>query len=105
MSRKQGPDGSMHDTRTGKMVEDLYPPALPRDGDVPFQWGDIDPSLLARAVDAVTERGHAISFAKNRASTAGCITILAGAERPKYWAEDLAEAERVLIALINLKPI
>jgi len=105
MSRKQGPDGSMHDTRTGRSVEPLYPAAVRNGNEEPFQWGDVDASLQARANDAVTDRGHAISYAKNRAGTVGCITILAGPERPKYWVESISEAERVLIALINLTPI
>lgn len=61
-----------------------------------FDWNEVDHGLLARAVDTVTKRGHAISFALNRSGTTGCVTILAGDERPKYYCETLDEADDLL---------
>lgn len=69
--------------------------------DASFNWGDVDSALLARTIDAVTARGHAISFSRSRPGTAGSITILAGAARPHWWVDTEAEAEALLIKLLN----
>lgn len=103
MGVKQSKDGSFVNAASGRATGVTYPTTVESDPAESFQWGDVSGDVLARTIDAVTERGHAISFAVNRPRTAGCITILAGEARPKYYPQDVAEAERILIAITNAR--
>lgn len=99
---RQAKDGSFPKpvVRDGAVVR--YPQAaLTRNADT-FRWSDVDGKLLSRAVDCITARGHAVSYALNRAGTCGCITILAGSERPKYYCETVGDAEATLLMLCEL---
>lgn len=98
MSR-QGPDGETVKKSGVRGGGYTYPALKPVSADALFDWGEVDGKVLARAVACITSRGHAVSYALNRSGTCGCITILAGAERPKYYVESVDEAERVLNAL------
>lgn len=76
--------------------------AAPTAEDHPFGWGDVNPSLIGWAIQAVTSDGAAISFAVNRAGTGGSITLLIGAPMPiKYYVKTITEAEAVLNTLIG----
>lgn len=66
-----------------------------------FAWQDVDPELIRYAITVVTDRGDAISFAVNRNRTAGSITILAGAERPRFYVNTVVEANALLTQIIQ----
>jgi hypothetical protein len=101
MSRKQGPDGGMYNTATGKGESfDYGQGEVVSTGDR-FDWGNVDSLLLQRAVDAVTSRGHSISFAVNYTHTSGSITILAGDQRPKWTGLSEQQAEERLKLLVG----
>lgn len=101
MSRKQGPDGSTFNTKTGRAVEYDYGQSTAVNADDHFDWGNVDSLLLSRAVDAVTQRGHSISFAVNYNSTAGSITILAGDRKPKWTGLSEEQATERLKLLVG----
>lgn len=71
------------------------------DGGARFTWGDVDGELIGHAIMAVTRNGDAISFAVNRNSTAGSVTILSGADRPRYYADSVTEAHALLTQIIQ----
>lgn len=99
----QGPDGEMHPSRkkaAPKKIAYPEPPTTYVQGT--FDWGDIDGGLLARAVGRITSRGDAVSYAANRSGTQGSITILSGAERPRYTFTSIEDAERWIQALLDL---
>lgn len=100
MSRRQGPDGDTVDTRGPRSSTFVYSAPVRSAADSDFAWGNVDQHFLQRAVDAVTGRGHSISFAVNYRRTAGTITILAGSERPKWTDLTEEQALEVLKTLI-----
>jgi hypothetical protein len=99
MARKQGPDGNFVDTRTGRADRVAYPAPAVIQTSEPFEWGDVPGDVLADAIGAVTARGHAISFAVNRSHSAGCVTVLAGEDRPKWYPQSTGEAVQLLMAI------
>lgn len=96
MSRRQGPDGDQVDAGQPRRTSFVYDAPTSGPAEDAFNWGNVDSVYLQRAIDAVTSRGHSISFAKNYRQTAGTITILAGNDRPKWTDLTEAAAEDVL---------
>lgn len=99
---RQAKDGSFPQAVARKGAVVVYPQAAPTRNTDTFRWSDVDGKLLSRAVDCITARGHAVSYALNRAGTCGCITVLAGSERPKYYCETVGDAEATLLMLAEL---
>lgn len=99
---RQAKDGSFPQSAARNGAGVKYPQTAPALKTDTFRWSDVDGKLLSRAVDCITARGHAVSYALNRAGTCGCITILAGSERPKYYCETVGDAEATLLMLCEL---
>lgn len=99
---RQAKDGSFAKPTQAGAKQVAYPQSAQARPVDTFRWGDVDGSLLARSVECITARGHAVSYALNRNGTCGCITILAGAERPKYYCENVEQAEATLLMLCEL---
>jgi hypothetical protein len=81
--------------------QELFP-APHTEGPGAWRWTNLRPGLMAEAADAANMNGDAISFATNRAQTAGSITLLTGGDRPKKWVNTYDEAEQLLDSLIEM---
>lgn len=62
-------------------------------------WFSVNPEKVADAVGQVAANGDAISFAQARNGTWLSVTILAGAERPRWTAYSAAEMDAFLDAI------
>ena len=101
MNKRQAPDGSF--PGDGKKSGSPYSQLTTfLDKDTEFSWGDVDGELIRLTLEVVTRRGDAISFAVNRNRTAGSVTILSGADRPRWYAETVTEANALLTQIIQL---
>jgi len=100
MPNRQQKDGSFASDKpkSGSPYSELSAFLIP---DTEFSWGSVDGELIRYAIEAVTRRGDAISFAVNRTRTAGSVTILAGAERPRWYVQNVTEASALLTQLIQ----
>lgn len=99
----QGPDGSMHRSRAARTpTKKPYPEPTQELVQGSFDWGDVDGRLLAGALGCVTARGDAMSYAANRSRTQGSITILSGADRPRYTFASVQAAEEWLQAVMDI---
>jgi hypothetical protein len=101
MPKKQGPDGSMFDTETGKVDGSIYGEAGTVEPDDPFDWGNVDSVLLSRVASLVTNRRHGFSLATNYNRDGGSLTILAGDLKPKWKFDNVQEAEERLRILLR----
>jgi len=100
MNKRQKPDGSFADTKSE--AQSRYGGVAGKiDNGGEFSWADVDAALLRYAVASVSDHGDAISFAVNRNRSAGSITILAGSERFKYYADNVVEAQAILTQLVT----
>jgi len=102
MARRQGPDGSIVDTRTGRAAKGTYPQAAPVTARDTIRWGDVNAELQLSAADAVTSLGDGFSIARNRPGTCLIVTILTSGVNPKYYCETVEETERLLILLAGV---
>lgn len=59
-------------------------------------WFAVNPTKVADAVGQVAANGDAISFAQARNGTWLSVTVLAGAERPRWTAYSAAEMDAFL---------
>lgn len=57
-------------------------PSLTGEG---LTWGDANPDLVGRAIESVTEAGHAVIFGRTQDGTALSITVLAGDDRSRLY--------------------
>lgn len=64
-------------------------------------WFHCDPAKIADAVGHVAANGDAISFAEARNGTWLSVTILAGAERPRWTAYSPEEMDAFLVIIIE----
>jgi len=66
-----------------------------------LNWFQVDPAKVADAVGQVAANGDAISFAEARNGTWLSVTILAGAERPRWTAYSAPEMDAFLDAIVE----
>lgn len=59
-------------------------------------WGQADPGIYMRAVDAVNARGDGISFARGARGAWVSLTILSGGERYKKQATSIEQMDAIL---------
>jgi hypothetical protein len=91
---RQNPDGSFPGDTRSVWTE--------QDGDVQagavgtFDWDTVDPKAMRHLVAVAAKRGDSVSFAQNRASTEGSITILSGAYRPRWKCTDSLSAGELI---------
>lgn len=64
-------------------------------------WAQVDGPTIKRAIDAITSCGDAITFGRTSDGGALSITILSGADRPKFYASEVDEAVDMLAAAIE----
>lgn len=97
---RQDKDGAVPgDKRTSNSFAALFGGPVTQ-GIGSWHWSALRTGLLAEAVDAANAHGDALSFATNRANTAGSITLLTGGDRPRRWVNSYDEAEDFLDALV-----
>lgn len=96
---RQDKDGAVAgDKRRFRVDMNLFD--RPNDGERgAWTWGQLRPGLLTSCMDVINLHGDAISFATNKAHTAGSITLLTGGDRPRKWVNTYDEAEYLLDAL------
>ena len=61
-----------------------------------FRWPDVNVTLLRAALYTVTAHGDAISFAMSRDFASVTVTVLAGADRYKWYCHTSGELDDVL---------
>lgn len=61
-----------------------------------FSWMRADAGHIKHLIALAATAGDAISFAHNRANSGGSITILSGPHRPRWYADDVAGANKLL---------
>lgn len=65
-----------------------------------WDWAQVEHGLVVELIAIATAAGDAVSFATNRANTAGSITILHGGERPRYYANSYNDAEQIISGIV-----
>jgi hypothetical protein len=68
-------------------------------GEEKFQWPDVNTTLLRAALYTVTAHGDALSFAMSRDFASVTVTVLAGADRFKWYCRTSGELDDVLSKL------
>lgn len=71
---------------------------------VGVDWNSADPALLASVVHLGTRAGMAVSFSATANGQAVSITLLDGGHRPKWYANNQEELDRLLPWLIDILP-
>jgi len=64
-------------------------------------WGLVNPNILHGAVTCVTARGDGLILSYTADGGALSITVLAGANKPRFYPATVEEAERVLNAIAD----
>ena len=68
---------------------------------VGVSWSDVDPSLIVAVIHACTREGMAISFAATASGKGVSVTILDGAERPRFPCVSVEDADNTLRKILS----